>query len=105
MGKLALIGKALTDMDQLIETYRHAAHTQHTGKPPEQAIAEFKERVTELYQANGETVPATLPHSATQSAAANVESETQNESDPHSNLDSSLGYTVSDGQSYVTAQE
>lgn len=49
--------KAATNIDGLVETCRHAAHTQHWGKTPEQAREEFNERVVELYEANGESVP------------------------------------------------
>jgi hypothetical protein len=105
MGKLAFIGKALTDTDQLFETYRHAAHTQHAGKSPEQAIAEFKERVIELYQANGETVPIPPGSTAAQRDAANLKSKTRYESNSHSSLDSSSGYTMSDDPSHMATQE
>ena len=59
-GRFMLGFKAFTNMDGLIETCRHAAHTQHWGKTPEQAREEFNERVVELYEANGESVP--VPH-------------------------------------------
>ena len=52
--------KAVTNMDGLVETCRHAAHTQHWGKTPEQAREEFNERVVELYKGIGESVP--VPH-------------------------------------------
>jgi hypothetical protein len=49
--------KAVTNMDGLVETCRNAAHTQHRGKTPEQAREEFSERVGELYEGIGESVP------------------------------------------------
>lgn len=52
--------QAATNMDGLVETCRHAAHTQHSGKTPDQAKEEFKEHVAEFYAANGDPVPGVV---------------------------------------------
>lgn len=79
--------KAVTNMDGLVETCRNAAHTQHRGKTPEQAREEFNERVGELYEGIGESVPVPQQDST-------IESEMQRERivSPDSGSDSSRSY-------------
>ena len=92
-GKFLFGFKAVTNVDGLVETCRRAAHTRHWGKTSEQARDEFNERVTELYEANGESVP--VPHEQSM-----VESETEREgiASPDSGSDSSNSYFSAQSQ-------